>query len=287
MGLFDRTTDAFEREVNRLLDDVEDPQESLDYTYERLRDELGNVDEAMVDLVTQRKRLERERDRLEERVDEHNDRARRAVEDGDDGRAREHLEAKRSDMERLDDVETRIADLRDAESEVKARRNELRERIERFRTERAELTARQRAANAESAVADALGRDDEDGYADRRVADATDDVEESEARAAALDELQSEGFFDDGGTTPEEDLDAARVDAEVESELEMLRGRYREESPADEEATAGDELPTDEGDDAAPDTDGADDVDASTGDTADDADASVGDDTDDTDDGAR
>jgi phage shock protein A len=279
MGLFDRTTDAFEREVNRLLDDVEDPQESLDYTYERLRDELGNVDEAMVDLVTQRKRLERERDRLEARVDEHNDRARRAVEEGDDGRAREHLEAKRSDMERLDDVETRIADLRDAESEVKTRRNELRERIERFRTERAELTARQRAANAESAVADALGRDDEAGYADRRVADATDDVEESEARAAALEELQSEGFFDDDGPTPEEDLDAARVDAEVESELEMLRGRYREESPADEEATDDDVL-ADDGDAARSDADDSDDVDATTGDDA-------ADDTDDTDDDVR
>jgi len=279
MGLFDRTTDAFEREVNRLLDDVEDPQESLDYTYERLRDELGNIDEAMVDLVTQRKRLERERDRLEARVDEHNDRARRAVEEGDDGRAREHLEAKRSDIERLDDVETRIADLRDAESEVKTRRNELRERIERFRTERAELTARQRAANAESAVADALGRDDEEGYADRRVADATDDVEESEARAAALEELQSEGFFDDGGSTPEEDLDAARVDAEVESELEMLRGRYREETPADEETTDDDAL-ADDGDPITSDADDSDDVDATAGDDA-------ADDTDDTDDDAR
>ncbi|MWG36924.1 PspA/IM30 family protein [Halomarina oriensis] len=268
MGLFDRTTDAFERRVDRLLTDLEAPDESLDYTYERLKDELQRIDEALVDLVTQRKRLEGERDRLEDRVDTHNDRARRAVEAGDDARAREHLETKRSDMERLDDVEARIADLRDAESEVKSRRNELRERIERFRTERAELTARQRAANAEAAVADALGREGEEGYADRRVADANDHVEESEARAAALDELRSEGFFeDDAPAADEEDLERARIDAEVESELDTLRSRYRDDPPDAGEAdgeTLDESAPAEDAPEegaSATDTDDADDPD--------------------------
>ena len=234
MGLFDRTTEALEREVNRLLDDIEDPQENLEYTYERLRDELTRVDEALVDLVTQRKRLERDRDRLDDRIDDHNARAREAVEDGDDDSAREHLEEKRSDMTRLDDVETRIADLRDAESDLKSRRNELKERVERFRTERAELNARQRAANAEASVANALG--EEGDAADRRVAAATDDVEESEARAAAIEELRAEGFFDDEEHR-ERDAERARVDAEVESELQTLRNRVRGDDPVEDEAT--------------------------------------------------
>ncbi|MFC5970910.1 PspA/IM30 family protein [Halomarina salina] len=259
MGLFDRTTEALEREVNRLLDDVEDPQESLDYTYERLRDELARVDEALVDLVTQRKRLEGERDRLEDRIADHNDRAREAVEEGDDARARDHLEDKRSDMGRLDDVDARIADLHDAESDLKSRRNELKERIERFRTERAELNARQSAASAEASVADALGQEG-DGTADRRVADATDHVEESEARAAALEELRSEGFFDEE-ERQRLDAEQARVDAEVESELETLRSQVRGEddvpdATADDADDADDaDGPDDDADDAADPTD--------------------------------
>lgn len=246
MGLFDRTTEALEREVNRLLDDVEDPRESLDYTYERLRDEVARVDEAFVDLVTQRKRLERDRDRLDDRIDEHNDRAREAVEAGDDASAREHLEAKRSDMARLDDVEARVADLRHAESDLKSRRNELKERVERFRTERAELNARRSAASADAAVADALG-DDGDGMADRRVAAAAEDVEGREARAAALDELRAEGFFDDE-ERERRDAERARVDAEVESELQTLRNRVRGDDPVEDEATTDGDVtaPTDE-----------------------------------------
>lgn len=248
MGLFDRTTEAFEREVNRLLDDIEDPRENLDYTYERLRDELTRVDEALVDLVTQRKRLEREADRLDDRVTMHNDRAREAVEDGDDTVARDHLEAKRDDMTRLDDVEARIAEMRDAESSLKRRRTELAERVERFRTERAELNARQTAARAEASVADALGEESEDGYADRHVADAADHVEESEARAAAIEELRSEGLFDAGGSGRRrtESAERDRIDAEVESELDTLRNRYR----ADEQDTDAPEDGADVQDDA-------------------------------------
>jgi len=44
--------------LNALLNRTEDPTESLDYSYEQMRDELQDVKQGIADLTTQKKRLE-------------------------------------------------------------------------------------------------------------------------------------------------------------------------------------------------------------------------------------
>jgi phage shock protein A len=209
MGLFDRTTDLATRQIDRLLDELEDPAETAAYDEQRLRDELERVDAAVVDLVTERVRLERRAERLSGAVADHEERARRAVAAGNEGLARELLVRKREDEERRDDAERRAAELREAETELKARREELYGRAERRRASAAERAAEERVARAEATV---------QGLAD------PGQVDEAEARAAALEELRAEGFFD---TPAGDDLDRERTRREVEAELETLREQVR------------------------------------------------------------
>jgi phage shock protein A len=210
MGLFDRTTDLAARRIDRLLDDLEDPAETAAYDEERLRDELERVDAAVVDLVTERVRLERRAERLSETVTDHEERAREAVADGREDLAREILVRKHEDAERRDDAERRAAELREAETELKARREDLYERAERRRATAAERAAEERVARAEATVDEATA---DPGH-----------VDEAEARAAALEELREEGFFDAPGA---EEVERERVRGEVEAELETLRDQIR------------------------------------------------------------
>lgn len=230
MGLLDRSADILSRRVDRLLDDLDDPAERREYTYERLQDELRDVDDAIVALVTERKRLERRRAALDERIDEHNERAREAVADDREDLAREVLSRKQADLTRLEDVDARLDELRGIEDDMKARRGDLKERIDRFRAERAEQDARRTAAEAEANVTEALSGDPQAGSTEtgRRVSDALDRVDETEARAAALEELREEGFFDDGPDV-ESELTRARIEADVESELDVLRREVRDD----------------------------------------------------------
>jgi phage shock protein A len=230
MGLLDRTSDLARRRVDRLLDDLDDPAQRFEYTRERLDEELRRVDGAIVDLVTERKRLETRRTTLEERIDDHNERAREAVRAERDDLAREVLERKQADVSRLNDVEDRIADLRETETETKERRDELKTRIDRFRAERTARSARRTAASAEASVSEATATTTTTaGGADRATADAApaDRIDDAEARAAALEELDREGFFDDD--RHEEEIDRIRTDAEVEAELDTLRGELRDD----------------------------------------------------------
>ena len=209
MGLFDRTTDLATRRIDRLLDGLEDPAETAAYDEERLRDELERVDAAVVDLVTERVRLERRAERLSEAVEDHEDRAREAVAEGREELAREILVRKREDETRREDAERRAAELREAETELKARRDDLYERAERRRASAAERAAEERVARAEATV---------EGLAD------PGQVDEAEARAAALEELREEGFFDAGAS---DELERERTRSEVEAELETLREQIR------------------------------------------------------------
>jgi phage shock protein A len=232
MGLLDRTSNLARRRVDRLLDDPEAPDESLEYTHERLQEELRRVDDAVIDLVTGRKRLEQRRSSLEESIDERNENAREAVRAGRDDLAREVLERKQADVSRLNDVEERIAELGEAEADLRERRDDLKARVDRFRAERTRRNARRTAARAEANVSEATAGAGGTG-SDEGVSGTADRIDEAEARAAALEELREEGFFDDERL--EEELERVRTDAEVENELDTLREEIRDGEDRDEQ----------------------------------------------------
>lgn len=230
MGLTDRTTDLLNTRVNALLDRLEDDGESADYAVERLHDELKRVKEAILDLVTEKKRLEQRRDRLQERVEERNEQAREAVAAGREDLAREVLRKKQRELNDLEDLDEQISELADAQEELIERSDELERRVDHYRAERARTSARETAARADLATKGGVG-----GDAGRYAESAADEIDEREARAAALEELEERGVFDD-----EEDLEAElaqlRTDDEIEDELSTIRKEMGKERRTDVDA---------------------------------------------------
>ena len=64
MGILSRTSYVIRSKLNSFLNRAEDPSETLDYSYEKMRDELQDVKKGIADLTTQKKRLEIQRRRL-------------------------------------------------------------------------------------------------------------------------------------------------------------------------------------------------------------------------------
>lgn len=128
------------------------------------------------------------------------------------------LRKKQRDLNDLENLDEQITELADAQEELIERSEELERRVDHYRAERARTAARETAARADLAARGGVGSD-----AGRYAGDAADDIDEREARAAALEELEERGVFDD----EDEDLDAElakmRTDDEVEDELSTIR----------------------------------------------------------------
>src|SRR6056297_2367842 len=118
MGILARFSYVVRSKLNALLNRAEDPQETLDYSYERMRDELQDVKRGIADLTTQKKRLQMQKRRLEQNVEKHNDQAREAVRQDRDDLARKALEKKQSKMEQIEELDAQIADLEETQDQL-------------------------------------------------------------------------------------------------------------------------------------------------------------------------
>ncbi|WP_331235647.1 PspA/IM30 family protein [Natronorarus salvus] len=229
MSLLDRISFTIRSWLNALVNRVSDPAAELDYSYEQLRNELQRVNRAIADLTTQKKRLELHRERLRANVEKHDGQAREAIRQDREDLARRALEKKKTTTHELADLDEQIDRLQATQDRMVERQVALRGRIEGFRTQKEILKARHGAAQASARAAEAFtGVGGELGDVQRTVERAAERTEEMEARAAALEELEETGAFDDilaKGDAIDRELERRSTEHRVEQELEELKIR--------------------------------------------------------------
>ena len=229
MGLIDRLTNVVRAWVSRLIGEAEDPSVTLDYSYERQRELLQNVKKGVADVVTSKKRLQLQAEKLEQSVAKLEGQARQALAAGREDLARTALERKVFAQQQLQSLDQQIAGLEAQQTKLVESERRLATRVEAFRSQKEVMKAQYSAAEAQVRIGEAatgLGEEMADvGLAIERARDRT---EQMEARSAAMDELIEAGTLEEltaGGTTAL-DRELAQLDAgrEVESELARLRG---------------------------------------------------------------
>src|SRR5579875_787243 len=101
MGLFKRAAEIVESKVNKFLDKIEDPNATLDLSYEKMLDGLQQVKSHLADVVTEQKALERQIASAEKEVAERDDEARAALKMNREDLAQAALERKHAAAERV------------------------------------------------------------------------------------------------------------------------------------------------------------------------------------------
>ncbi|WP_459191912.1 PspA/IM30 family protein [Halosimplex sp. J119] len=236
MSLLDRIVFRIESWINALLDRTSDPSAELDYSYERLRDQLQEINRGIASVTTQKKRLEMHRERLRSSVETYDEQVREAIRQDRDDLARRALEKKHATLDQVTDIEDQIGRLQATQDTLTERQVALRGRIEGFRTRKETLKARHEAAQASARVAEAftgVGGEMED--VSRAIERATERTEQMEARAAALEELEASGALDDvlaEGDEIDRELRRRSTEERVDRELEELKTRVGRETDA-------------------------------------------------------
>src|ERR1700739_2061211 len=93
-GLMSRTTLIIKSKYSKLLNRAENPTETLDFSYEQMLEQLQNVKRGVADVVTAKKRLELQQQKLEQNVVKLETQARQAVAANREDLARQALQRK-------------------------------------------------------------------------------------------------------------------------------------------------------------------------------------------------
>jgi phage shock protein A len=227
-GLMSRAGLILRAKFSRLLNRAENPVETLDYSYEQMQTQLQNVKRGVADVVTSKKRLELQTQKLEQNVVKLENQARQAVGANREDLARAALERKAAAQQQLQSLDQQVQGLGDQQEKLIAAQQQLESRIESFRSQKEVLKAQYSAAEAQVRVGEAatgIGK----GMADtgQAIQRAQDKTEELQARAAAIDELTSVGALEDltqPGTT-QLDRELAQISStnQVDDELAKLK----------------------------------------------------------------
>jgi phage shock protein A len=244
MGVMKRVSLVFKAKANKALDKMEDPRETLDYSYQRQLELLTKVRRGVADVATSRKRVELQMNQLQQQSNKLEDQARKALGMGREDLARGALERKSSAQGQLNDLQVQYAQLQAEEEKLTVASQRLQSKVDAFRTRKETIKATYTAAEAQTRINEAFsGISEEMGDVGMAIQRAEDKTAQMQARAGAIDELMASGALDDavGGQRDDiqSELDMMSASSDVENELSRLKGEIATSAPKQLEGSNG------------------------------------------------
>ena len=229
-GMSGRLSTVVKAKISKLLDRAEDPAETLEYSYQKQQELLQNVKKGIADVVTSKKRLQLQSDKLQQQVVKLDNQARQALAAGNEELARAALERKQLAQSELQSLDPQVAELERQQEQLTENEKKLRAKIEAFRTKKEVVKAQYSAAEAQVKISEAatgVGEEMADvGLAMQRALDKTENMR---ARAAAVEELEAAGTFEDltqlgsGGDDIDRQLAQLTSETGVDDELQKMK----------------------------------------------------------------
>ena len=217
MSLFSRARDIIAAKANNALDSVENPNETLDYSYQQMLDYITRVRQALVQIAAERKRLELQEPQLRQTIAHLGEQAQAALGQGREDLAREALSRQAAAQQQVDGMEAQHQELAEQERKLQQNLAQLQQQVSHFRNQKEVM-------KADFAVAQAA---DYGGTGDALLR-AQDKIATMQARAGATEELLQSGVLEDlGGHTADiqEELEEAARKADVDSQLAALKAQ--------------------------------------------------------------
>lgn len=243
-GFFNRLSTVFRAKADKALDKVEDPGETLDYSYKKQLELLQKVRRGVADVATSRKKVELQASQLNTQIDKLNLQAQKALEVGREDLAREALTRRSGLQQQLGDLQTQHAQLQGEEEKLITASQRLQAKVDAFRTRKETIKASYTAAKAQADVNEAFtGIGEEMGDVGLAIQRAEDKTAQMQARAGAMDELLASGALDDiTGSTKDDitrELEALSSSSDVENELARMKAQLGSGPAAQPQAIEG------------------------------------------------
>ncbi len=253
-GVSGRFSTVIKSKISSMLDRAEDPSETIEYSYQKQMELLQNVKKGVADVVTSKKRLQLQQQKLEGQVVKLDTQARQALSQGNEPLARTALERKSFAQTELQSLDQQVTELEAQQEGLIEKERQLRNKLEQFRTKKEVIKAQYSAAEASVKISEAatgVGEEMADvGLAMQRAQDKTESMR---ARAGAMEELEAAGAFDDsmmlgsGGDDIDRQLAQLTSTSEVDDDLAKMKAELGQGTPESPALGAGETAPETEG----------------------------------------
>ena len=232
MGFIDRIETTISSKINKLLNRIEDPRETLDYSYEKQLELLQDVKRGVTEVTTSKKRLQLQRAKLMQDIEKLEGKAKEAMAANREDLARQALERKAAIVQQVSGIDAQIIDLEAQEQKLIATEKKLSTQVEIFRTKKESVKAEYSAAEAQVKVNESMtGISKEMADIGSAIDRAQNKTDEMKARAEAIDELVDAGTLEDLTGDKKDDIDRelAKISNKnsVDAELERLKNEMK------------------------------------------------------------
>ena len=235
-GLMSRLTLIIKAKFSKALDRAENPNETLDYSYEEQLRQLQNVKRGIADVTTAKKRLELQYTGMTQQVEKLDGQARQALAAGREDLAREALTRKAAVQGQLDGIMQQGQQLEAQQQKLIEGEKTLQAKVESFRTQKEVIKAQYSAAEAQVRIGEAAtGIGDQMADTGAAIQRARDKTDEMQSRADAIDELTASGALEDftSDQTPlDRELAQMTSSSQVDDELAKLKKEVGSGAPA-------------------------------------------------------
>ena len=230
MGMLSRMSTIVKSKMNRILDNAEDPRETLDYSYEKQLEMLRNVKRGVVEMVAAKRQILQQADKVRENIARLDRQSEQALDADREDLALMALERKHAAVMELEGLDEQIAGMEVEQEKLTQAEARLSAKVAAFRSKKEVIKAQYTAAQAQVRIGSALsGISEEMGDVGLAVERAETKTENMRARAGAIDELVNTGVLDEfGGGSKDEitrELEKMSVSSGAESELAALKAR--------------------------------------------------------------
>jgi phage shock protein A len=229
MSMFGRMNTILQSKMSKVLDKAEDPNETLDYSYEKQVQLLQNVRRSLADMVTSKRRLQLQHDKLQTDLARLDQQAKDALAANREDLARLALQRKVGLQGQIENLDTQVAQLEAQQQKLTDAEQRLQTKIETFRSTKESIKAQYTASQAQVQISEAAtGISEEMADVGLAVQRAQDKTEQMQARAAALDDLVETGALSDmsgGGDDIDRQLAQLGSGNEVEAQLAAMKAQ--------------------------------------------------------------
>ncbi len=230
MGLLDRMSTVVQAKMNKIMDKIEDPRETLDLSYDKQLELLQNVKRGVAEVTTSKKRIELQKAKLQMNIDKLDAQAKEALGANREDLARKALENKAALQAQSATLDQQIADLENQQQKLMAAESRLATKVEAFRTKKETIKAEYSAAEAQVKITESVtGISEEMADVGLAVQRAEEKTENMKARSAALDELLESGTLEDysGGDEIAKELAKVKSKSTVDDELARMKSEMK------------------------------------------------------------
>ena len=227
MNFFKRAKDIVDAKVNKFLDGIEDPNEMLDLSYEKMLTGLQKVKSNLADVVTEVKALENQMAAVKKEIAQHEEDAKTALKAGREDLAQKALERKQNAVSRLETLKYSCNQISEQAEHLKDMERKYQDKITDFKTQKEVTKATYKAAEAQVRVSESMaGVGKSLGNVGDTLQRANDKADKMMARAQAMESLSEEGILNDPldhRDATEKELDKLRKESAVNDDMERLK----------------------------------------------------------------